>query len=96
TVSGASTTTFDATGTLTEIATVEVIAGFTTYTAQPTPPPRMARRAKKTIIETEVCSEASTLIVYPTATYSDPSVTSTIMSYGNTATATVTTTYRLG
>ncbi|KAG8987386.1 hypothetical protein FRB94_004766 [Tulasnella sp. JGI-2019a] len=100
TVPGATTTTTDTAGTRTETATVEIVSGLGTYTIQPTPPPRFARRAtstqyKTTIIETEVCSETETLTVYPTATFSDPQITSTITSFGHTATATITTTIQL-
>lgn len=95
TVPGATTTTTNAGATLTETATVEAVAGFTTFTVQPTPPARMGRRAKVTTIEDDVCTATSTLTVYPTATYSDPKITSTVTAYGHTATTTTTTSFTL-
>lgn len=96
TVPGATTTTTNTAGTLTETATIEAISGVATYTIQPTPPARMVRRAKTTVITTEVCSATSALTLYPTTTYSDPTITSTITSYGHTATVTFTTSFIFG
>ncbi|KAG8988254.1 hypothetical protein FRB94_000970 [Tulasnella sp. JGI-2019a] len=90
TIAGETTTSFTA-GTTTTTETVVVIAGAYTYTEAR----RLAARSgtPTTIVVSLECASTTSLTVYPTSIYPDPTITSTVTSYEYTATATTTSTW---